>query len=109
MAQVLTKICTRVGALGDTVVGIFGRNPIGDRVFLAQYGVVISCLTGSKTAQPRLVLNQKPLCLSFSEMALRLYGRSPSRLSYGYASADDPPTCFASFTLIPESFMQYVG
>ena len=35
--------------------------------------------------------------------------RSSLSHSYGYASADDRPTCFASFTLIPESFVQYAG
>jgi hypothetical protein len=36
-------------------------------------------------------------------------GRSSLIRSYGYDSADDRPSCFASFTLIPESFMQYAG
>jgi len=36
-------------------------------------------------------------------------GRSSLSRSFGYASADDRPSCFASFTLIPESFMQYAG
>jgi hypothetical protein len=35
--------------------------------------------------------------------------RSPLSHSHGYASADDSSTCFASFTLIPESFMRYAG
>jgi len=29
--------------------------------------------------------------------------------SYGYDSAGDRPSCFASFTLIPESLVQYAG
>jgi len=35
--------------------------------------------------------------------------RSPLRYSYGYATAGDRPSCFASFTLIPESLVQYAG
>jgi len=31
------------------------------------------------------------------------------RHSYGYATAGDRPSCFASFTLIPESLVQYAG
>jgi len=30
-------------------------------------------------------------------------------LSYGYASADDRPNCFASFSLNSDPFMQYAG
>ena len=43
-----------------------------------------------------------------TNLALHLE-RSPLNHSYGYASADDRPSCFASFALIPESFMQYAG
>jgi len=35
--------------------------------------------------------------------------RSPLSHSYGYVSADDRPSCLASFTLIPESLVQYAG
>ena len=35
--------------------------------------------------------------------------RSSLSHSYGYASAEDRPTCFGSFTLIPESVMQFAG
>jgi hypothetical protein len=35
--------------------------------------------------------------------------RSSLSHSCRYASADDRPDCFASFPLIPESFMQYAG
>ncbi len=35
--------------------------------------------------------------------------RSPLSHSYRYDSARDRPTCFASYTLIPESFVQYAG
>ena len=35
--------------------------------------------------------------------------RSPLIHSYGYESAGDRPTCFASLPLNPKSFMQYAG
>ena len=35
--------------------------------------------------------------------------RSPLIHSYGYESADDRPTCFASLPLKFKSFMQYAG
>jgi hypothetical protein len=35
--------------------------------------------------------------------------RSSLSRSYGWDSADDRSSCFASFTLIPESFVQYAG
>jgi hypothetical protein len=35
--------------------------------------------------------------------------RSPLSNSYGYYSAGDRPSCFASFTLIPESLVEYAG
>jgi hypothetical protein len=35
--------------------------------------------------------------------------RSPLIHSYGYASAGDRPTCFASLSLKSKSFMQYEG
>jgi len=35
--------------------------------------------------------------------------RTPLNHSYCYGSAGDRPTCFASFTLIPESLVQYAG
>ncbi len=35
--------------------------------------------------------------------------RSPSSHSNGYDLADDRPSCFASFNLNSESFMQQVG
>ena len=43
-----------------------------------------------------------------AHLALHLE-RSPSSHSYGYDLAGDRPSCFASSTLIPESFMQYAG
>jgi hypothetical protein len=36
-------------------------------------------------------------------------GRSPLMHSYGYASAGDRPTCFASLPINPKSFIQYAG
>jgi len=36
-------------------------------------------------------------------------GRSPLIHSYGYESAGDRPTCFASLPLNSKSFMQYAG
>jgi len=36
-------------------------------------------------------------------------GRSTLSHSYGYASAVDRPTVLASFTLIPESLVQYAS
>jgi len=35
--------------------------------------------------------------------------RSPLIHSYGYESAGDHPTCFASLPINPKSFMQYAG
>ena len=54
---------------------------------------------------------QKVLFVLFgfrAHLALHLE-RSPLSHSYGYDSARDRPTCFASSTLIPESFMHYAG
>jgi len=36
-------------------------------------------------------------------------GRSPLIHSYGYESAGDRPTCFASLPIKSKSFMQYAG
>ena len=43
-----------------------------------------------------------------AHLALHLE-RSPSSHSYGYDSAGDRPSYFASSTLNPESFVQYTG
>ncbi len=101
MAPVLAKI-------RNAEIGHFGRNPCRDGVFLAQSGVMAACLSASRAAQPSLVLSQKPLRHSLAERVQRLH-RSPLSHSYGYDSAGDRPICFASYTLIPESFMQYAG
>lgn len=43
-----------------------------------------------------------------AHLALHL-GRSPLSNRYNYYFAGDRPICFASLTLIPESFMQDAG
>jgi hypothetical protein len=47
-----------------------------------------------------------------SDFAVHLashFGRSLSNHSYGYALSNDQPNCFASYTAILESFMNYPG
>ncbi len=93
MAPVLAKI-------RNAEIGHFGRNPCRDGVFLAQSGVMAACLSASRAAQPSLVLSQKPLRHSLAERVQRLR-RSTLNHSYGYASAVDRPSCFASLTRGP--------
>ena len=104
-SQVMAKVLAKIR---NKEIGHFGRNPFRDGMFLAQYCVRPACHTASKAAQTSLVLNQKLLRHSLAGRVQRLH-RSPSSRSYGYDSAGDRPTCFASYTLIPESFVQYAG
>jgi len=63
--------------------------------------------------------NPKAEMVSIQKMQFVLFGirvhltlhleRSPLIHSYDYDSAGDRPTCFASYTLIPKSFVQYAG
>jgi hypothetical protein len=66
------------------------------------------CIQSGRAKMATLLKVQYVLFGFRANLALHLE-RSPLSHSFGYDSAADRPSCFASYTLIPESFTQYAG